>query len=316
MKCAMFSPPKLTGKYLDKVLSSGWYTAGPMNDRLEEAVGEFWGVGKEHVLLTSSATAACWAVMDWLNYEHPGWARAEVEHATFPGIWMVDRVRPRIGRHRKPTQILTDIGGARFIDPPGYGPPCVLIHDIAHSWLLRQFTHYPNWIYGRPDYAFASFYPTKLVPGAEGGALYIYNSDEKEEIRWRINCGIVRGKGVDGGVRWGRPSHMGDVQAALNLEALENAPGYISAVGIEWYSLVEYAKHYNIPYRYQPRRPYLFQVETDKVAEVRARLKDFGWPTQHNFPPASLVTLPTNVNMNDSDRQLLMADCRRVLDGL
>jgi dTDP-4-amino-4,6-dideoxygalactose transaminase len=308
MRCKMFSPPKLRGKYLDKVLSSGWYTVGPMNDRLEEAVAEFWGVGKENVLLTSSATAACWAIMDFItrNYCSVG---AEITGCTFPGIFMVDRIRPRDGLHPRPVQILTDIGGAHFIDPPG----CCrrndwVIHDLAHSWFLREGEN-------NPDFAFTSFYPTKLAPGAEGGVLYMQCPDVKEQIRWLINCGIVPGSGVDGGVRWGRPSHMGDVQAALNLEALGNAPNYIAAVYETWEHLAELARHYDIPYRDQPVRPYLFQIKTDEVALVRDKLRYYGWCSQHNFPPAPLVTLPTNVLMPEELRLAMISDVRTILDA-
>lgn len=142
------------------------------------------------------------------------------------------------------------------------------------------------------------------------------DSAMKEEIRWLINCGIVRGKGVDGSVRWGRPSHQGDIQAALNLEALEHAPDYIAAVGETWEHLAGLARHYGIPYRDQSVRPYLMQIKTDKVPEVRARLKDLGWCSQHNFPPASLLTLPTNISMSEELSWALMSDVRGVLDAL
>jgi dTDP-4-amino-4,6-dideoxygalactose transaminase len=270
-----------------------------MNQRLEEAVAAFWGVGKENVLLTSSATAACQAIMDLVQLP------AKVSRGTFPGIWMIEHVDWDC--YNRPVRILTDIGGARFIDSSCSAVGAkYIIHDIAHSWLLRD---------PRPDFALASFYPTKLVQGAEGGALYMRDPAVKEELRWLINCGIVAGRGVDGGVRWGRPSHMSDIQAALNLEALGNAPDYIAAVYETWEHLAELARHYDIPYRDQPVRPYLMQIKTDKVAEVRAKLKEFGWCSQHNFPPAPLVTLPTNVLMPEELRLAMISDVRTILDA-
>jgi len=318
MRCNMFAPPKLRGKYLDKVLSSGWYTVGDMNERLLRALGEFWGVPRKHLLLTSSATAACMAVMT--EKVAPCGCRCDevyVTKATFSGI---HHVCPQVEHdpsrlNSMEAAIITDIGGARPIDEGVelfsnqqslYAKRRIWLRDICHSWILDT----------RFDFCFASFYPTKLVPGAEGGVLYCRDPEDRARLRWMINCGIVPGTGVDGGVEWGYPLHMGDVQAALNLEALENSPAYMQNCWELWQSLAKLAKDRNLPYREQPLRPYLFQLEVNDVPEFRKQMRACGYPTQCNFPPAPLVTLPMDLWMSVIERTKMMDTAKEIVNAL
>jgi dTDP-4-amino-4,6-dideoxygalactose transaminase len=189
---------------------------------------------------------------------------------------------------RKPdVRVLTDIGGRRSIDPIQDIQGTVYIHDACHSWM--------------PDPAAAfglvSFYPTKLVPGAEGGAVICSHEEAAEELASWLYCGLVPGSAGQGHrpERAGRKANMTDVTAALNREALELAPAHIRATGEAWLQLADAAFRRDIPYRYQNERPYLFQVEVpfeENVQPFRARLAARGVPSAWNFRPSSLVTIP------------------------
>lgn len=276
MTLPLFSPPKLTGKYLTDVLASRWLTTGPMNDRLRVALSEFFGVDSMSVVLCSSATAGFQAILDLLQ---PHWAA--IDDSTWPGMY-------HVLHHFKsvpggPVLVVeTDIGGRRSKSPPDLRqptPPQFLLHDACHSWIDDKAA----------AFTLFSCYPTKLVPGAEGGVI-LCSPAHAEHLRAWVHCGLIPGTGG-----WqkpklpGRKANMTDVQAALNLEALELAPAYMKEIEISWHLLAGYCQHHGIPYRDQPIRPYLFQLEVDPN-DYRDLLEEriASW----NFPPAKLLTIP------------------------
>jgi dTDP-4-amino-4,6-dideoxygalactose transaminase len=204
--------------------------------------------------------------------------------------------------------VLTDIGGRRGIDPLPSIQGKVYVHDACHSWM--------------PDPAAAfglvSFYPTKLVPGAEGGAVICREEADAEELASWLYCGLVPGSAGQGHqpTRAGRKANMTDVTAALNREALELAPAHIRATGEAWLQLADAAFRRDIPYRYQNERPYLFQVEVptqDDVQPLRAGLEAMGVPSAWNFRPSPLVTIPCLPGTTRSQAKDLMDKVRRLL---
>ena len=274
MTLRLFAPPKLTGKYLTDVLASGWLTTGPMNDRLRVALSEFFGVDSMAIVVCSSATAGFQAILDLLQ---PSFIR--IDTATWPGMHhVISRTNYVPGGPN--VEVETDIGGRRLLSPPDPRFPAKwVIRDACHSWMDEK----------ERSFVLMSFYPTKLVPGAEGGVI-ICSPAHAEHLRAWVHCGLVPGTGG-----WqkpkllGRKANMTDVQAALNLEALELAPAYMKEIEISWHLLAGYCQHHGIPYRDQPIRPYLFQLEVDPN-DYRDLLEErlASW----NFPPAKLLTIP------------------------
>jgi dTDP-4-amino-4,6-dideoxygalactose transaminase len=260
-----------------------------MCQRLRDKVAAFLGMGisPDRVVLASSATAGFQAVLDACRAH--GAKSVAITDATWPGMHQAIR-HAGLGRSAPDgfadVDVYTDIGGASEIDERDHFPEPVKIHDCCHSWLPAP---------GR-DFYVMSFYPTKLVPGAEGGAVICPRNDVAEEVAARLYCGLepgAAGRGKEPRFP-GRKANMTDVTAALNLEALEVSPYYIEAISEAWHGLALEAARQGVNYRDQKVRPYLFQVDVEgrKVSEVMAELKAQGIPSAWNFRPAGLVTLP------------------------
>lgn len=283
MTLPLFSPPKLSGKYLTDVLASGWLTTGPMNDRLCVALSEFFEIAPQAIVLCSSATAGFQAILDLLQPE-----QVIIDQATWPGMHHVISHSRSVPGGR-PVEVETDIGGRRSLRPPDDRfPTHWLIRDACHSWLDDKTA----------SFVLLSCYPTKLVPGAEGGVI-LCSPAHAEHLRHWVHCGLVPGTGG-----WqkpkvsGRKANMTDVQAALNLEALELAPAYMKEIDASWHLLANYCTHYGIPYRDQPIRPYLFQLEVDPT-DYRDLLAEH--QASWNFPPAKLLTVPCFPGITKTD---------------
>lgn len=306
----LFQTPRLTGKYLDKVLSSGWYTSGPMGQRLCDKVAAFLGMGisPDRVVLASSATAGFQAVLD--SCRAHGAKTVSITDATWPGMHQAIQ-HAGLGRAAPDgfadIDVYTDIGGASEIDERDHFPEPVKIHDCCHSWLPAH---------GR-DFYVMSFYPTKLVPGAEGGVVICPYNDVAEEVAARLYCGLEPGAAGQGKEpRFpGRKANMTDVTAALNLEALEVAPYYIKTIGDSWRGLAAEADRRGVIYRAQNIRPYLFQamVAPKEVPAIRESLKERGIPSAWNFRPAGLVTLPCFPGMSPAEMAQVITAVREVL---
>lgn len=284
--------PKLTGKYLDRVLASGWYTTGLWNERLKVKVAEETGWSADRIVLASSATAAFQAIIDLLSMAVPR-PRVYITESTWPGLHhIVDNLCRRDSSEKAVVTVTTDIGGRNWIDPPDthkYTKEYIHVHDACHSW----------WPSPAALFSFASFYPTKLAPGAEGGVIFCRHWNHVETLERLLYCGLRPGHaGGELPSYPGRKANMPDTQAALNLEAMELFSSNVRRIHDQWHQLAEYAKNLDVPYRDQPIRPYLFQVEVPqgRVVSFRKKLLYLGVPTAQNFPPSPLVTVPLHLS--------------------
>lgn len=295
----LHNPPKLKGKYLDKVLASGWYTTGPWNDRLKEKIAEEVSWNERKIVLASSATAAFHAIRDYIDWKLAPEADWYITDCTWPGITEV--VAPLYRRDYDDAEVivLTDIGGKGTIDPVfsasdvDPGREAIVVHDVCHSWMPDR----------QARFSFASFYPTKLVPGAEGGVIFCQFEEDVERLERLLYCGLKAGGGVNTvqeweGRGWARKANMTDIQAALNYEALDLSYSYIRQVAARFDMLATEARSRGLVYRLQNIRPYLFQlyVGADRIPLIRERLLDRNIPSAWNFPPAGLLTLPIHLN--------------------
>jgi hypothetical protein len=217
----LYKPPRLTGKYLDKVLASRWLTEGPMVERFREAVAEKLGVGPDRIALAARATSGFQAVLDFLHHNY-SWGEiwsgdclfVDCTEATFIGIRHSIRhaglgVWDRTWVSGRPDVLVkTDIGGRRLAEEDentstrvyvagGAADPKWYIHDACHSWLPDPAA----------DFAVLSCYPTKPVPGAEGGVVVCKEPEHAREIEsWctsgldPVHPGVRRrsGTGADG----------------------------------------------------------------------------------------------------------------------
>lgn len=320
----LYRPPELTGKYIPTVLKSRWLTAGPMCERFREAVAERLQVPVKHIALAARATSGFQAVLDMVGHGRQKGKDAwytNITNATFVGMKLAIQhaegvvyssiLNPGI-------LIRTDIGGRRFsIDDEdknkmgaAAGSPFTkyYIHDACHSWLPDPAA----------DFAVLSCYPTKPVPGAEGGVVVCKSEELAREVESWVSSGLTPAYNPTrlGGNKPsvpGRESHLTDVAAAFNLEALEQAPAFMERLARVWRRLAKAADSWGVPYRAQDVRPYLFQVETEKVNEVRKELKSWGVPTSWNFPPAPLVTLPCHPDIGEREANRIIQLAGRAL---
>lgn len=300
----LFSPPRLTGKYLKKVLRSGWYTTGPVCARLETAIAEHYIVHPECVVLGSSATACFAAIIDHLRATLPSFL-VHIADATWPGMHMVLK---RAGQafdstfHDGSVCVVTDIGGRQFgeedeeyIQDLAHKPK-VVIHDASHSW---EFVAGAN----RPDYWLASFYPTKLVPGVEGGVVICRSPQAAAALRTWLYCGLTPGAAGKGSkpVVPGAKANMTDVAAALNLEAFEKSPAYIQKIQKLWERQDKIFRENGMFAVAQPIRTYLFQIRSRSylIPRVMKHLSANGISSAWNFSPNDLITLPMPERLED-----------------
>lgn len=305
----LYRPPRLTGKYLDQVLASRWLTAGPMCERFREAVAEKLKVQPNQIALAARATSGFQAVLDMLAHERacrdesacP--MQVDMTDATFIGMRLAIRHAGMYHANSNPDIcVRTDIGGARpAIDDHTRKNARINIHDACHSWLPDPTA----------DFAILSCYPTKPVPGAEGGVVVCKDPGHAREIESWVSSGLTPAYNPTrlGGNRAsvpGRETHLTDVAAALNLEALEVSDSYMGEIQCSWRKLAQAAEDWNVAFRAQPIRPYLFQIEVQDVPRVRDGLANSGIPSAWNFPPAPLVTLPCYPNMSRRFAELII----------
>lgn len=305
MKYQLFNPPTLTGKYLPRVLKSRWLTTGPECERLKVDLSRMFHIAPERVVLGSSATALWQAVLDVLQPR-----LIALTKKTWPGI---KHALPITFKGANTLDLITHLGGAASIDEDEKNIQNVAwtVLDACHSWLPMT----PGY-----DASFTSFYPTKLVPGAEGGALFLHTDRIKtEDIEAAINCGQLpahkRGTAALTD-RFGRKGAMTDVQAALNREALELHDGYYQEnVAFGWWKMRAEAEEQRVAFRNQPVRPYLFQVDCPpaRIPTVRGRLAKQGIPTAWNFPPSGLITIPAHDALSERDCRKIMKTVKECL---
>lgn len=314
MRFPLFKPPKHTGKYLADVCCSSWYAPGRQNVLFKEELCKFFSTldpSPRNFVLGSSATALFQALClhYWYAPDTPIGA-VTFDQPTWPGMLSAVRAAGLHFSSMCPALVVqTDIGGAeiRGIDTLYKGKPH--LRDASHSWFKDACA----------DYILFSCYPTKLVPGAEGGVLYCKDPEVAALITSRISCGVPSLYGSPGTHRLDNcvnqevvpaaiKATMPDALAAINREALEKAPSYIAAIGESWEKLFMLAQEMEIPFKPQTLRPYLFQIRApgspswkDKEkrtealaarADLVARLTDHDIPTAWNFPPSDWITLP------------------------
>jgi hypothetical protein len=270
----------LRGKYLGKVLKSRWLTTGPMCERLKEALAEKFEWEKDRIALANSATA-CWqALLDdssglvtQREDTFVSMKDAEADHGVSPSLDSF-------------THVHTFLGGLDA-EPawPAFSTEVADCTHIGHPWKDA-------------DYSLLSFYPTKPIPGAEGGAMFCWSKEAADNLSRLVDCGFS-GQPRNYETRvWGRKANMTDVQAALALEALELSEGYMDGLREAWGRMaLDCPGDFN--YVDVSDRPYLFQLvlpEGVKVPEVQKRLS---FPTGWHFPPNRRLTLPLFSGMTD-----------------
>lgn len=311
MKFPLFKPPIHTGKYMADVVCSGWYAPGRQNQLFKEELCNFFrslDPTPNHFVLGSSATALFQALL--MTFRRDSLVTACFMEPTWPGMYTALRATGGGFSSLCPSIIVqTDIGGAalRSVDKKLY-PERPWLRDACHSWFKDPLS----------DYMLLSCYPTKLVPGAEGGVLYCKNLDHALAVDEMVRSGVPalytssshsRLEGFSDPkheyVRGALKATMPDLLAALNREALEAAPNYISDIAEAWHKLELTAEDLEIPHKPQPLRPYLFQVGVPGTLPSRqslvAHLTDAGIPTAWNFPPHLWVTLPCFPGMSLND---------------
>lgn len=281
----LFKPPQLRGKYLSRVLKSRWLTAGPVCERLREALGEHFEWDAKKIVLANSATAGWQAVLDSFESSKREEAHVSIRDDTFAGMFnCVKNSQPKT-----PIRVSTDIGG-REGGAPFWPTNYFKVADVCHTALLRR----------EAAVNILSMYPTKPIPGSEGGALFVLDEGFAQYLRQLVDCGFAGWPRDYSAAVWGRKANMTDVQAALALEALELSDGYMEGLREAWFRMRKvwrqgWAGLWGIedPVNVY-RRPYLFQVELPTgsgltVAEVQKRLP---FATGWHFPPNRRLTLP------------------------
>jgi len=319
----LFKLPRHTGKYVRGIFKSGWYAPGPLGRLLKTRLAEmFPQFSRDQIVLTSSATAAFGAVLALVRWSGSN-RQIAISDSTWVGMYRVLEGEgfARAGFEQADVFVDSDLGGATTQDFKESGPnPPWRIQDCCHGWIPRQGY----------DFCISSFYPTKLVPGAEGGVIFCSSHENAHLLEKQINCGLgplwespSPGQSrsyEEAGHAIGRKATMPDMLAALNLEALEGHWEYAAKIKRSWRLLEAAAMGVGIRYRFQETQPYLFQVELPpgpgpSVPRVQAELFKRGVETAWNFPPLNLVTVPCFPGMQFSTAVGIMKDVRRVLDG-
>lgn len=292
----LFKAPRLKGRYLDRVMSSGHLTSGAEGERLkEEMLLKFGGRG---VVLTNSACAAWQAVLRVVQ-RRGAVARVVMREDTFPVIrecvWEVHARWMLPGEPETPDVVLqTAIGGVES----NYGFEAEAVKGEA--WRVEDACHTGRSADSRVDFWFVSFYPTKLLAGAEGGALVAVSERAAAlipELERVINCGFTGWPREHfARRRFSCKLNMTDVAAALNREALENYDNYAEAIGQQWHMARQwFPAEEMVDVR---RLPYLLQLDIGKEwtkelwGKVRGLSESLGVSIAWNFPPNRRLTLP------------------------
>jgi len=280
----LFKPPRLKGKYLGKVLKSRWLTTGPMCERLKEALAQKFNWDKDLIVLANSATAGWQAILD--HTPSPVWQRWD----TF--VSMRDAQDAHVEQEMpgwEQINVRTFVGGLE--DIPEWPYAGLRVADCTH--LGHPWTDV--------DYSLLSFYPTKPIPGAEGGAVFCKVREDADRLAKLVDCGFGS-QPRDYRTRcWGRKANMTDVQAAFALEALEISDEYMAGLKEAWGRMLEEHCRFN----YIPgssfvdvgRRPYLFQLVLPGNRPIPEVQKMLPFPTGWHFPPNRRLTLPMWPNM-------------------
>jgi len=305
MKLPLFKPPILTGKYLSRVLKSRWLTTGPVTEKFRLAVARHFDVDPGRIALAGRATAIWQAILDYyaLDFKEKKNVVYIAEH-TFTGMKQAigHAGLSRTNIDDADIVVLTDIGGRSWIEPVPPARPYLLIHDACHSWQLANVNAH---------FTIFSCYPTKFVPGAEGGVAICSDSTIAHEIELRVSSGLPA-PGCIEPICVGREYHMTDVQAALNIEALERSEKYQAELNQSWERLARCCARKKIEYRFMSAPHYLFQLplkNTDSVVHLQIFLRSEGIESGWHFPPLPLITLPLFPEMSETS-------CCRIIDTI
>lgn len=300
----LFDPPRLFGQYLSEVLQSRHLTTGPLVEKLREALAARFGTSRDKVVLGASATACGCALIDMLQ------RRFRALFIDFSGVatWPLFKkhcnqaLRPQLdGPMPICVKWWTDIGGLNFggraISPPSPADKLNLpvVVDACHS------CYYDPWV----SFTLMSFYPTKLMSGAEGGVVLCADPADASELQEILNCGMPSESWAEMtrfARSWdhtihplARKANMSDVQAAFALEGLQHFARQKMKTRDAWCRLYQEIMDQR-PILAEKvllqREPYLFQILVKDVPRARAWFKEQGMPTAWNFMPAPYVTIP------------------------
>lgn len=286
----LYAPPKLKGKYLQEVLDSGHITAGPMCRRFGEAVAAKWEVPPDTVVLTNSASSGFIALS---CCHETGSFLGDAPWPVFSDFASTFRLIDSAPFERLALRTFTG-GCSREAFNNGDGPEA---WDCSHLWKWPKPPTYRS-----PKFILLSCYPTKPIPGGEGGVMICVFAEDALQLSEVVNCGFP-GSLQQAGVRdWGERAyglklHMTDTQAALALEGLENQEKYRGEILKSWQFLAERLPHKEI------ENPYLFQLPVNwrLFEDARNAFKAAAIPTGVNFYPDEYLTLPCHGELSIED---------------
>lgn len=317
-KLPLFKPPRLEGKYLKEVLQSGHLTAGPWVERLEAAIAKEAGVEPTGVVCTSSACAAWEALLRVLRP-----ATVSVREDTFP---LIKDLARSVGRRaevvgpweKAEVGVITHIGGCEGAGWRQVKPECDwLVEDACHIGIGGSTS--VEWT---ADFWFTSFYPTKLLSGAEGGVLVAETERalvEMPRVRQVVNCGFLGWPRDYYSRVSGAKLHMTDLQASLNMEALDKFEDRVAAVGAAAGELccdlrTALAGGEAVAVDME-HTPYLAQVSIGRpwTRELWKKAKELPIETAWNFPPNRRLTVPMWPGMTAEEREVVAQSVKELL---
>jgi dTDP-4-amino-4,6-dideoxygalactose transaminase len=288
----LFKPAPLSGKYARRVAASPHRTTGPQCARLKKALAaEFPMWTPDQIVLGNSATACFEALLRVMK------GKVLFIGETYPLLPSINQRQP--SHSAVLGYVHTDIGGVTADRFAGY------LLDCCHSWAPSH----------RFEYSLVSFYPTKLVPGVEGGALFCQSTLMAQRLQATLNCGFFQDLDRTRTRVWedmesnAMKGNMTDVAAAYNREALEHLHHQIRGIRNTQVQICrEIFEHPRLR-----RGRYLMQVQVPDVPEAQKIAKGMGVASGWNFPPNQWLTVPSWAGMNEDQIGKVTAVVRKLL---
>lgn len=233
-----FLPSKKTYfSYVDKILSSGILTNdGALHHQLKEELSNFLG-NENDFILTSNGTMPLHMVLNYLG------GTGEIITTPFSYIattsvilWekfipVFADINPEYLTidEEKIEELVTSKTRA-ILATHVYGNPCaielieeiarrhglVVIYDAAHSFGVQ---YHGRSIFDFGDYVSCSFHATKIFHTVEGGALFVKDKDDREQLNFKRKFGH---NGPDKYECVGTNAKMSELHAAMGLAVLKN----------------------------------------------------------------------------------------------
>jgi UDP-4-amino-4-deoxy-L-arabinose-oxoglutarate aminotransferase len=319
-----FAPPTLGNAEKEvvlKVMRSGWLTSGKFAENLEI---EIQRLTDARAYVTSSATMALQMLLLALGVG-PGWK------VSFPAITYSGMVMQALIRGATVQLVDVDQNGFMLLPCCWRETPChmvvithlagatapvsairaqtnnsVLVEDCAHLYPGFKSDDYVAGACSQSDYSIFSFYPTKCVAAAEGGAITTRSNLPLEEVRLHgfrhgdsARYKISDERWVYDVVNVGTKANLSDISAAIALVQLKRIDELTERrrTVASWYM----KRLTNSPIRVLNREAraankhaeHLLIVRLPPNADrdaVRAELKEYKIPSSVHFPSVHLLS--------------------------